>query len=146
MSAIVYRTYDRNGLLLYVGCTVQQIEMRLRGHANNSPWWPFYDHVETVEFPTHREALAAEAEAIAAEHPRWNVRDRSLDHPDGVILHDRLIAPWLAEEVAIWREGNRIEMLRRSPPPPPPDLDRRAVALAARIERVLSNRALARTG
>lgn len=82
MSAYVYRASDASGRLLYVGCSVD-VEARLRYHEANAQWWPFHESVAVEEFATQKEALAAEAVAIATEHPRWNMAGRSDDHPDG---------------------------------------------------------------
>jgi hypothetical protein len=81
-AAHVYRAFDAAGRLLYVGCSIE-LDARLRQHSQNAQWWLFKDRVVAVGYPTHQEALDAEAEAIATEHPRWNMQGRSPDHPDG---------------------------------------------------------------
>lgn len=81
-AAHVYRAFDATGRLLYVGCTVD-LEARLREHSKSAPWWLFHVEVKTVGYASHEKALMAEEDAIAAEHPRWNMRGRSLEHPDG---------------------------------------------------------------
>jgi predicted GIY-YIG superfamily endonuclease len=116
MTALVYRAFDANDRLLYIGCTTS-FEARMKNHELNSPWWLFRDRIETQEFPTHADALAEESEAIATEHPRWNVRGRSEDHPDGPIW-SRFWAPHLADEVDVWRtwirtrDAERIRQMR----------------------------------
>lgn len=146
MSALVYRVYDAAGLLLYVGCTKQPIEQRMRGHELQSPWWPFYDTVETTEYEKYADARFGEFTAITTEHPRWNVRDRSLNHPDGPLSH-RFSAHWLANEVDIWREGLRIRSERAHLNRALRRLEVEEEALAARIDRVIQRRRpLADTG
>lgn len=101
MSAAVYRAYDAEGTLLYVGCTVA-LDARMRDHEKNSPWWFFHCHLEVKRFASHKAALAEELRLIQTEHPRWNVRDRSPGHPDGPV---RCItsAPHLALEIQTYR-------------------------------------------
>lgn len=82
MSAHVYRAFDSAGRLLYVGCSVS-VDARLRQHEASAQWWLYKDKLAVEEFASQDEALAAEAEAIATEHPRWNMTGRSPDHPDG---------------------------------------------------------------
>lgn len=81
-AAHVYRAFDASGRLLYVGCTVD-LAARSAEHSKTAPWWLFHDRIVAVGYADHQEALAAEEAAIAAEHPRWNMRGRSLEHPDG---------------------------------------------------------------
>jgi predicted GIY-YIG superfamily endonuclease len=100
MSGYVYRAFDDAGRLLYVGCTVN-MEGRLATHASSSPWYMFHARIEVETFPTRELAAEAEAVAIATEHPRWNMRGRSDDHPDGQ-CYDVQAAPWLAYERDLW--------------------------------------------
>ena len=77
MSAVVYRVYDRNGALLYIGST-RELEARKAIHRSDhaSPiafamqmcaarW-------DTTEYATYEEAKAAEVAAIKAEAPFLN--------------------------------------------------------------------------
>jgi len=79
---VVYRAYDTDGNLLYVGST-RNFEVRKRQHkyspkpgtSGRKPadrWWGEVARWETTEYRTYREALAAEAEAIRTEKPRYN--------------------------------------------------------------------------
>jgi hypothetical protein len=116
VSAHVYRAYDATGRLLYVGCTVD-LDARLRAHSEHSPWWLFHSEVTSEQFPTQDAALEAEAFAILTEHPRWNMRGRDPEHPDGK-THDSS-APWLAYEMGVWRrwikaEGDRQRLAKES--------------------------------
>jgi excinuclease UvrABC nuclease subunit len=83
MNFHVYRAYNRQGVLLYVGQSID-IEGRMRTHARTSPlWWRDAARVTFEPFATREEAVAAEAAAIRSEFPRWNVMHRSPNHPDG---------------------------------------------------------------
>jgi hypothetical protein len=71
----VYRHFDEQGDLLYVGCTVDP-RVRKTAHKTNS-WW--FDQVVTtrmIVFPDRAYALEKERQAITDEHPRFNIKGR----------------------------------------------------------------------
>jgi predicted GIY-YIG superfamily endonuclease len=71
MSAYVYRVLDEDGLLLYVGCSVD-VDRRMGQHRKASPWFAYADQV-AVEGPFPRaEALRRESDAIRSERPWFN--------------------------------------------------------------------------
>lgn len=76
VEAVVYRVYDAEGRLLYVGCTKDPVT-RLRSHFGQArtptPWWRLSANYSIEAFNSHKAALAAEARAIVAEHPMFNV-------------------------------------------------------------------------
>jgi hypothetical protein len=68
----LYRHFDQDGTLLYVGIAIDPIK-RLYSHSSVSHW---YDQIETVKikrYPSRYTALAAEVEAIRTEKPLYNV-------------------------------------------------------------------------
>lgn len=70
---ILYRFYGTDGALLYVGIT-NSIGSRFKDHAREKPWW-FEVADCRVAFYADRASLArAEADSIAYEHPRYNIR------------------------------------------------------------------------
>lgn len=77
MSAVVYRVYDRNGALLYIGST-REINARkaihMADHASQIalPMQMCADRWDTTEYPTYEEAKAAEVAAIKSEAPYLN--------------------------------------------------------------------------
>jgi predicted GIY-YIG superfamily endonuclease len=81
-GAVVYRVYDVNDALLYIGSAVN-FAVRLATHGQRALWRARIARIATKWFPTRQEALAAETAAIKTEFPRWNIRDRSPRHPDG---------------------------------------------------------------
>lgn len=107
----VYRAFDAAGRLLYVGCTVD-VESRLRAHSDGSPWFLFHADVTLEHFDSYDDALEAEAFAILTEHPRWNMKGRSPEHPDGK-ASIAAAAPWLAYELEVWRRHRKAESERR---------------------------------
>jgi len=108
MSTIgIYRAYDGADRLLYVGSSVD-IDARLRQHESAFPaWWAFQRRIDVQTFSTEEQAREAEARAIAAEHPRWNVTGRSPDHPDGFAGNAASMS-WLATERDIARHLKRL--------------------------------------
>lgn len=69
----VYRHYDGDGRLLYVGCTVDP-KTRQLGHQQSSWWFNQSAKVRMTIYPNRLHALRVEREAILHERPIWNVR------------------------------------------------------------------------
>jgi excinuclease UvrABC nuclease subunit len=67
----VYRLYDANGALLYVGRT-KDIVSRIRAHRQATPWWAEVDAMKTDVFPTPEEAASAEREQVRSLSPLYN--------------------------------------------------------------------------
>lgn len=73
----VYRCYDSEGRLLYIGCT-QDLAARMAVHEcdidnpASRELMPRLHRVEYVEYPDRESALAAEREAIELEAPLLN--------------------------------------------------------------------------
>ena len=78
----VYRAYNATGDLLYVGST-HELGTRMDAHASQSTWWLDAAHFTFTTHPSRADAYLVELGAIRREHPRWNIRDRAKDHPDG---------------------------------------------------------------
>lgn len=67
----LYRHYDRDGNLLYVGISVNAL-CRLRQHEKFSHWFWQVCRIEIETFPDQEAALEAECSAIHNEKPRHN--------------------------------------------------------------------------
>jgi predicted GIY-YIG superfamily endonuclease len=77
---VLYRMFDRDGGLLYVGIT-NDPKVRFRTHSRSQPWWDQVANI-TVQNHTSREALAdAEQKAIRTESPLYNVALRPIAVP-----------------------------------------------------------------
>jgi len=73
----LYRLYDADGVLLYVGVT-GNLKGRLATHAESKPWWPKVKR-KTVEWhETRRSADRAEVQAIRSENPVHNIHGRKV--------------------------------------------------------------------
>jgi hypothetical protein len=87
--AAVYRLFDADDRLLYVGVT-ENVKARFSHHASSKPWWPDVAR-HTVEWMDNRDdAEAAEKLAISTEMPVWNVRDSPCPPK-------RPVEPWLQD-------------------------------------------------
>jgi predicted GIY-YIG superfamily endonuclease len=73
----MYRYFDADGALLYVGST-DDLVARRRAHQKRSVWWPLVDREAVERFDEMVEAQSAEVAAIRTEHPRYNKRHRAL--------------------------------------------------------------------
>lgn len=67
----VYRAYDADQRLLYVGISVN-LDGRLSKH-HSSAWWPAVVEIAVQWFEGREAAKAAERRAISEEHPIYNV-------------------------------------------------------------------------
>ena len=79
---VVYRHYDAEGRLLYVGAA-RSFGNRTQTHLREAEWVSQSVRAEAVFYPTREEALDAEMAAIRSEKPIYNaVRNgRSLAKP-----------------------------------------------------------------
>jgi predicted GIY-YIG superfamily endonuclease len=67
----LYRHYDKDGNLLYVGIS-WTILQRLRQHEKGSFWFKEVDSIKLEKYSSREASLAAERKAILAERPRYN--------------------------------------------------------------------------
>lgn len=68
----LYRQYDSDGTLLYIGITKDNIK-RQKEHMCSTPWAKKIARVEVEELPSQAAALAAEKAAIVSEKPIFNI-------------------------------------------------------------------------
>lgn len=95
----VYRLYDADGVLLYVGVT-DEPKTRFKTHAGTKSWWPSV-YSRRIEWHQDRAAAeTAERTAIREEYPLWN-RDDS---------------PWAPVEVA----GGKLAVAEKAAATPRP--------------------------
>lgn len=93
-QAIVYRAFDADGSLLYVGMTTKSIKDRLEGHRSASAWWPRFDRCTVENFDSRAAAAIGERRAIQLEQPEFNVywnRSRKV-HPLRRLREARLMS------------------------------------------------------
>lgn len=68
---MLYRVFDADGALLYIGATVVG-PSRFDQHAATQPWWTTVARIEMTHYESRAEAFAAESDAIFYEQPFWN--------------------------------------------------------------------------
>ena len=102
----LYRHWDADGNLLYVGITAAA-DQRLKEHVSGSSrsHWSFEIATVTVEtFHSRREALEAERRAIFSEAPKYNIG--AAGSPAKLVKKPKLKAPQTAIEdgrVFLWQ-------------------------------------------
>lgn len=73
MKTSLYRHYDKDGALLYVGVSLSTLQ-RLGQHAEHSHWFSSIERITIEHFQSRESALEAERQAIQNETPFYNVR------------------------------------------------------------------------
>lgn len=68
----LYRHFDKEGRLLYVGISLSVMQ-RLASHRQYAAWFKHLASTTYEDYPTRKEALAAEKLAIKAEKPLYNI-------------------------------------------------------------------------
>lgn len=94
----LYRLFDAEGRLLYVGIT-KQLETRMEQHAKVQHWWPLVVSRNTQPFATRVAAMEAEAAAILSENPSYNIAGRDPERAEG---RARSVAHWCEQDVESW--------------------------------------------
>lgn len=77
----VYRYFDVDDLLIYVGVTDRGVK-RLHEHADSKPWWHLAVRCTMEHFPDRDAALAHEKELIETLRPPFNEQHNPLRHLD----------------------------------------------------------------
>ena len=68
----LYRMYNADDQLLYVGITQQQV-VRFHQHAREKLWWPEVTQIWVEHYPDRPSVIEAERLAIQTERPRYNI-------------------------------------------------------------------------
>jgi prevent-host-death family protein len=79
----LYRFFNGQGRLLYVGITAGDPNIRWSRHQRMSPWWDDVSFVHVEHLHDREEARVAELAAIRMESPLHNVADRPGWNPSG---------------------------------------------------------------
>lgn len=72
-STSLYRHFDKDGALLYVGISLSAIR-RMGQHRMESRWFDRVATIKVEHFATREEARTAERAAIKSENPKFNVK------------------------------------------------------------------------
>ena len=73
MSQNLYRHFNKDGELLYVGVSLNHL-VRLSQHKASSPWFSEITNVTIETFEDRKKVLEAETSAIVKEKPKYNIR------------------------------------------------------------------------
>lgn len=76
-ATYLYRHYDNNWKLLYVGISLNALG-RLHRHSRFSPWFDRIASVTVERFNTREEAMEAEYKAVNDENPECNIALREI--------------------------------------------------------------------
>lgn len=121
----LYRHYDVDGNLLYVGVSADALD-RYSGHkAKKSEWIHLVSRIEITHYNTRSDALKAEKSAIVNERPPYNkahhhdYRRPNTDHKPNLKLEGwRKVNVWLdaasVEAAQKLGNGNVSEGIRRA--------------------------------
>ena len=82
----LYRWYDEDDLLLYVGIS-DKLGSRTRGHAMGSSWMDFAVRSTIERYPSRPAALAIEEAAIKAEKPLFNFQHNQSPDAQRHLVH-----------------------------------------------------------
>lgn len=105
MTTALYRMYDAEGVLLYVGISMNA-PSRIKQHRRDKHWWDDVARITITQYDDPAEAARAELEAILAEHPIDNIAGRPVGPLSGAVL--RTIAEQDPEVHAILSEIDRV--------------------------------------
>ena len=67
----LYRYYDSDGYLLYVGISLSAVS-RLSQHKASASWYELVSDIQIDNYPSREALEAAEKEVIRHEHPMFN--------------------------------------------------------------------------
>jgi predicted GIY-YIG superfamily endonuclease len=70
MRCVVYRHFDKDGVLLYVGCT-KDIYKRTMSHVSQKDWAHEIATITLEHYEDRKDALAAEIEYQYKENPKY---------------------------------------------------------------------------
>ena len=89
----VYRLYDQQDRLIYVGCT-HDLVSRLKTHQKTAWWYPQIARISTQQHQGRGAALKAETLIRNTQHPRWNIEARWMqrEHWNRQMLADYITA------------------------------------------------------
>lgn len=106
----LYRFFDRDGRLLYIGITSNFVS-RLAQHESKVDWFKDIARIELVHFEARDEALVAEGEEIQSRKPIYNVKPGKLP-ADARTTLVRLNPNVMARIDALEGPGRRAQFIR----------------------------------
>lgn len=110
----LYRHFDANGVLLYVGLTTNLL-LRLSQHSTHSKWFGQITTITIERFPSMEVLIDAENEAITKENPIFNLRRPVLSFPSQSRLPPKERIVWYYDgdkpiKQVPWKEFDRLQV------------------------------------
>lgn len=93
----LYRFYDANGDLLYVGIT-GSVQIRMSQHRRTQPWWDLVATMTVQRFDSRRDSEIAERVAIRDEDPMFNGSRPGLDTLVAPAVQVSIVICWVCHE------------------------------------------------
>lgn len=75
MTFCLYRHFDKNEKLLYVGVSLSFLQ-RTAHHKTRTYWWSSIDKITIEKFKTRKASIDAETLAIEIEKPKFNINKK----------------------------------------------------------------------
>jgi len=97
----VYRVYDQEGRLLYVGASVN-VFTRLREHRLYAEWWPLAFEGTVTRYENRAMARSVEAHAIRNEGPLYNTTDERAEAIKRITITDPI------EVIDLWWDEGKV--------------------------------------
>ncbi len=72
MRVSLYRLYDAEDVLLYVGVTLD-LKQRLNNHATQQPWWLEVARIKVTHLSSREDSETLERAVIQLDRPKYNV-------------------------------------------------------------------------
>lgn len=104
LPAAIYRLFDTDDVLLYVGVT-GNLRERLGNHSRTQRWWPEVARKAVEWYPTRTEAEDAEKRAIREERPLYNRA--------GADRSQRIKQPNPAAEISAWEASDAASIVQQ---------------------------------
>jgi predicted GIY-YIG superfamily endonuclease len=107
----VYRLFDRDDGLLYVGMTMD-LEKRWYAHSRSKAWWEDVARKDVIWFTNRLDAALEESRAISSEAPRHNAKAGISTYGIAIISDDagNPVEPYIDRRVdafdEVWHSKN----------------------------------------
>lgn len=97
MQTELYRYFDKDGRLLYVGVSLNTLQRAIQ-HRGSADWWAMAERIEIKRYRTRKLAFAAERRAIKRERPQFNTihqpSDKERLRTINIPMASRRLAQW----------------------------------------------------
>lgn len=115
MKCELYRHFDKDGRLVYVGISNSAL-LRTSNHRDLSRWFDQVVRIEIERYPTRAAALIAEEAAVTNEKPAYNLRSGRKSgtlarNPEMQIEHEAALREAAAKGIKV-QKGRAVSVIR----------------------------------